>query len=79
MYKFAIALALSCILAACGKSPAPNQPGAAPSASPTASESQKDEALKGFLDRKATRVRSLSEIEADEKAKAKEAENAPKK
>lgn len=79
MYKFAIVLALSCTLAACGKSSAPNQSGAAPSASPEATESQKEEALKKYYDRKPTKIRTLSEIEADEKAKAKEAENAQKK
>lgn len=76
MYKFAIALALSCTLAACGKSEAPSQP-TAPAAS-TVSESQKADALRQFTDRKPAKIRTLAEIQAEEKA-AKEAKNAAQK
>lgn len=70
--KFILIIALIASLAACGKS----EQAATPTSGPAGSQAVQDEAaLRKFLDRKTTRVRTIQEIEADEKAKEKKRGN----
>ena len=64
--KSLMALVVVCLVSACGKP----QEATAPSAAPQpVTSAEKEKALKGFMSNGTKKVRSLAEIEADEKAK----------
>lgn len=67
MNKYLAILAIAATLTACGKTQETSAP--ASSSAPAAEVKTKDQAYQEFFNRKATHVRTLAEIEADEKAK----------